>query len=195
MVWIRLYEDRSGLDFSVFGILPRTREGLKGILFSPLIHGSWTHLFNNSLPFFISTTAIFIFYPKASRNAFMGIYFLTGLLVWSFGRQSYHVGASGLNYGFLTFLFFMGIFRKDNRSLALSFLVLFLYSGLIAGLFPGDPRISWESHIAGAITGFVFAIFLRKQDLKPKDPFEDEDSFDEHRWYDSDGELISPGKE
>ena len=125
----------------------------------------------------------------------MGIYFLTGLLVWAFGRQSYHIGASGLNYGFLTFLFFMGIFRKDNRSLALSFLVLFLYSGLIAGLFPGDPRISWESHIAGAITGFVFAILLKRKDVKPRDPFDDEEDLDEPDFYDQHGDLIYPERD
>ena len=187
MVWVRLYEERSGLDFSVFGILPRTTDGLKGILFSPLIHGSWKHLFNNALPFFISTSAIFLFYPKASRNAFIGIYFLSGFLVWAFARQSYHVGASGLNYGFLTFLFFMGVFRKDNRSLALSFLVLFLYSGLIAGLFPGDPRISWESHIAGSFSGLGFAFLLRKQDEKPQDPFEEEEG--ENLIYNEDGDF------
>ncbi len=190
MAWVKLYEEKSGVDFAIFGIMPRSMNGLKGILFSPLIHGSWKHLFNNSLPFFISTSAIFLFYPKAGRNAFLGIYFLTGILVWVFGRASFHIGASGLNYGFLTFLFFMGLFRKDNRSLALSFLVLFLYSGLIAGLFPGDPRISWESHLAGSIAGLLFAFLLKNVDDKPADPFEDEDV--EEEVYNSDGEFTYP---
>ncbi len=99
------------------------------------------------------------------------------------------MGASGLNYGFLSFLFVMGLLRKDNRSLALSFLILFLYSGLIAGLFPGDPRISWESHIAGAISGILFAVLLYKRDPFPEDPFKDEE-LEEIEDYDEEGNLI-----
>ncbi|GAB4291083.1 MAG: rhomboid family intramembrane serine protease [Ignavibacteriaceae bacterium] len=163
------------LNLTSFGILPRTFTGLPGILLAPLIHDDFQHLISNSIPLFILGLGIFYFYPRASLRVFFFIYFLTDILVWLFARYAFHIGASGVVYGFVSFLFFSGVFRKDTRSVALSLLVTFLYGGMIWGIFPSGEKISWESHLAGLITGFVASVVFKKFDPPRKYDWEDED--------------------
>jgi len=167
-------------DLSKLGLLPRKPAGLLGIITSPLIHGDFSHLISNTLPLIILGWIIFNFYNKISYLLFFFIYFFTGLLVWIFARQVYHIGASGLVYGFVSFLFFSGIFRRDNKSIALALVITFLYGGLVWGILPGMEGISWESHLFGAITGLIAAYLFRKIDPPSKKyDWEDEpDDFD-----------------
>ncbi len=140
-----------------YGVYPRTLEGLKGILTAPLIHGSWNHLFSNTLPLLVLGFVIFSTYPQISKRAIPWIYFLTGFWVWAAARPVYHIGASGIVYGLASFLFFIGVFRWDKKSIAVALFVAFLYGGLIWGIFPLWPGISWESHLFGGVAGFVTA--------------------------------------
>ena len=147
------------------GILPRNITGLVGIFTSPLIHGSFSHLISNTAPLIFMGLGIFYFYPKVAYKVFTIIYLGTGILVWIFAREVYHIGASGIIYGFVSFLFFSGIFRKDNRSIALALVVVFLYGGLIWGVLPVEKGVSWESHLFGAIVGIIPAFIFRKIDF------------------------------
>lgn len=167
-------------DLSRLGLLPRKPVGLLGIITSPLIHGDFSHLISNTLPLIILGWIIFNFYSKVSYLLFFFIYLFTGLLVWIFARQVYHIGASGIVYGFVSFLFFSGIFRRDNKSIALALVITFLYGGLVWGILPGLDGISWESHLFGAITGLIAAYLFRKIDPPSKRyDWEDEpDDFD-----------------
>ncbi len=167
-------------DLSKLGLLPRNLVGLLGILTSPLIHADFSHLISNTIPLIILGWIIFSFYPKLSYLLFVFIYLLTGLLVWIFARQVFHIGASGIVYGFVSFLFFSGIFRRDNTSIALALVITFLYGGLVWGMIPGWEGISWESHLFGAITGLIAAFLFRKIDPPTKKyDWEDEpDDFD-----------------
>ena len=168
------------LDLSGMGVLPRKPEGLLGIVSSPLIHANFSHLISNTFPLIVLGWIIFYFYPKVAYAVFGFVYFFTGLLVWIFARQVYHIGASGIVYGFVSFLFFSGIFRKDNTSISLALIITFLYGGIIWGVLPGWKGISWESHLFGAITGLTAAYLFRKIDPpKKKYDWEDEpDDFD-----------------
>jgi membrane associated rhomboid family serine protease len=139
-----------------------------------LIHADFSHLISNTIPLIILGWIIFYFHPKVSYILFIFIYLVTGLLVWIFARQVYHIGASGIVYGFVSFLFFSGIFRRDNTSIALALVITFLYGGLVWGMIPGWKGISWESHLFGAITGFVAAYLFRKID-PPKKKYDWED--------------------
>jgi len=122
-----------GLDLGYLGIKPRTWEGLIGIFTAPMIHGSYMHLLSNTFPLLFLGTILYFFYEPIGNIVFYRSYFITNLLVWLLSpRLSYHVGASGLIYG--------GIF--------------------VAGVLPADPRISWESHLAGALVGAVTAFNL-----------------------------------
>ena len=167
-------------DLAKLGLLPRNLVGLLGIFTSPLIHADFSHLISNTIPLIILGWIIFYFYPKLSYLLFVFIYFFTGLLVWIFARQVFHIGASGIVYGFVSFLFFSGIFRKDNTSIALALVITFLYGGLVWGMVPGWKGISWESHLFGAITGLIAAYLFRKIDPPSKKyDWEDEpDDFD-----------------
>lgn len=163
------------INLSPLGVLPGSFSGMIGILTSPLIHGSFSHLISNTAPLIILGISIFYFYPKSAYRSFVLIYFGTGLLVWLFGREVYHIGASGVVYGYVSFLFFNGLFKKDNKSIALSLLVVFLYGGLVWGILPGLKGISWESHLFGGITGFIAAFIFRKTDPPKKYDWEDEE--------------------
>ena len=165
-------------DLSKLGLLPRNLIGLLGILTSPLIHADFSHLISNTIPLIILGWIIFYFYPKVSYILFVFIYFVTGLLVWIFARQVYHIGASGIVYGFVSFLFFSGIFRRDNKSISLALIITFLYGGLVWGMIPGWKGISWESHLFGAITGLLAAYLFRKID-PPKKKYDWEDDPDD----------------
>ncbi len=174
-------------DISTYGVLPRKTEGLVGILTAPLIHADFSHLISNSITLFLLLFGILYFYRSSVVKVFFIIYICDGFLVWLFARQSYHIGASGLVYGFASFLFFSGLFRKDKRSIALSLLIVFLYGGMVWGVLPADPKISFESHLFGAIVGIICAFIFRKNDPPPKYEWEDE-NYEED--YDDDPEEV-----
>lgn len=165
LMWlVKISEVLLDIDLTGLGIYPLTLMGLPGIIFSPFIHASFTHLFNNSLPFFLLATALFYFYSEVAFRVFGWTYFLTGLLVWLGGREAWHIGASGLVYGLASFLFFSGILRRHFRLIALSLLIVFLYGSMIWGLFPGVYKnVSWESHMLGFFSGVLLAIRYRKE--------------------------------
>lgn len=167
--WIDIYPYK-------LGILPRNFSGLVGIFTSPLIHGGFSHLISNTAPLIFMGLGIFYFYPKVAYKVFTIIYLGTGVLVWIFAREVYHIGASGIIYGFVSFLFFSGIFRKDNRSIALALIVILFYGGLIWGVLPIEKGVSWESHLFGAIAGIIAAFIFRKVDPPKKYDWEDEES-------------------
>ena len=149
------------IDLGNWGIFPRTDFGIKGILFSPWIHGNWSHLMSNTPPLFALMTLILFFYRRISFPALFLIYFLTGSLVWLFGRQVFHIGASGVIYGLVAFVFWLGIFRRNIRSIALAILVGFYYGSMIIGILPGQEGNSWESHLLGAISGMITAFLFK----------------------------------
>lgn len=165
IMWlVKIIEVLFDLDLSNFGIYPLSLEGLPGILFSPFIHANFGHLFNNSLPLFFLGTALFYFYSEIAIRVSLWTYLLTGTLVWFAGRNAWHIGASGLIYGFASFLFFSGIIRKYFRLVALSLLIVFLYGSMVWGIFPNIYReVSWESHMLGFISGIVLAVWYRKE--------------------------------
>ena len=150
---------------SYYALVPRRINGLDGILTSPLLHSDWGHLFNNSFPLLITGSIMYYFYRKASMPAIIIIYLLTGLAVWIFGHHGYHIGASGVAYGMVSFIFWSGIFRRNLESIILALIVVLLYSGMIVGIFPDEPGISWESHLFGALMGLLTAILFSGVDV------------------------------
>ena len=158
----------TGLPVERLGVLPRSEAGLTGVLTAPLVHGSWGHLVANSLPIIVLGTALVYGFPRAARIAIPLIWLGTGIGVWLFARDSWHIGASGLTHGMMFFVFVAGILRRDRRSIALALIVFFLYGGMIWTIFPRDPDVSFESHFFGAVTGVVLAFLLRRRDPLPE---------------------------
>lgn len=168
ILWlIKMVEMAYGSNLAVYGVYPGQLSGLAGILWAPLIHSSFSHLFANTAPLLILGTALVYGYPKSARVVIPAVYIGTGLGVWLFARQAYHVGASGLTFGFMFFVFTVGVLRWDRQAIALSLVVFFLYGGMIWGIFPNKPDISFESHLSGAIIGVVLAVLLRNYDPQP----------------------------
>lgn len=181
LIWlIKIFEEFTKIDLSKLGVFPNKISGLIGILTAPLIHADFSHLASNSITLFVLMIFLFYAYTNSSIKVFLFVYFFSNVLVWFFGRSAYHIGASGLIYGILAFLFFVGLFRRDPASIGLSLLVTFMYGGLIWGIFPTDPKISFEAHISGAIIGVLCAVIFRNSDPKPpKYDWEDEDEEEE----------------
>lgn len=103
---------------------------------------------------------------------------LTGILVWSFARAANHIGASGLLYCLLSFLFFSGFIRKDVQSVGISIIIAFAYGSLIFGVIPDKEHISWESHLFGFITGILLSWYFRKTERPVFKTYEDWDDED-----------------
>jgi membrane associated rhomboid family serine protease len=176
LLWIiKTSEIIFNINFITLGILPGSVYGIPGILFAPLIHADIKHLFSNSLPLLFLGSGIIYFYRKCSYKVIFIIYLGTGILDWIFARKAYHIGASGIIYGFVTFLFFSGIIRRDTRAIALALLVTFLYGSLIWGVLPLDRGVSWESHLFGSIIGVFCAFLFKDSDPAIKYDWEYED--------------------
>lgn len=166
VLWIiQILQWSTGKDLGFLGIFPREIPGLKGVFFAPLIHGGFGHLLSNSVPFFVLASMTLFFYPRIARTAFILIYILTGLAVWVFGRQVFHIGMSGVVYGLVAFIFWNGIFRHNLKSIALAAIVLFYYGSMLTGILPMEEDISWESHLLGGLSG-IFVSFLFKNRLE-----------------------------
>ena len=157
--WYELHFNHS---LSHFGVYPREVFGLKGILFSPFLHGDIEHLTNNSVALLVLLPILRYFYKEQSFVVlFLGILF-SGLGTWLLGRPSYHIGASGLIYALVSFIFFKGIFTKYYRLVALSFTIVILYGGSVWYMFPNVKEgVSWEGHLAGFLVGLALALVLK----------------------------------
>jgi membrane associated rhomboid family serine protease len=168
LLWaVELLDRDLHLSLERLGVYPRTVTGLAGILFGPLIHGSWNHLLSNSFALLILGTGLRYGYPRAAGPVLVLVYLLSGLGVWCLGRESYHIGASGLTHGIMFFIFTTGILRRDRLSIALSLIAFFLYGGMVWSIFPQEPGISFESHFFGAASGVLAAFLFRRLDPPP----------------------------
>jgi membrane associated rhomboid family serine protease len=201
VLWIVFWiESRFGLNFNSYGVYPRELKGLRGIFFSPFIHGSLKHLFNNSVPLFVLSTALFYFYRNIRWKVLIFGLLLTGIATWLIGRASLHIGASGVVYMLAAFLFFKGIFSKQFQLTALALVVVFLYGGMLWYVFPVNPEISWEGHLSGFFVGLLFAFFFKSNPVQNKKfDWEHEDFVPENdpflKQFDENGNFIELPKE
>lgn len=177
------------LSLGQYGLYPRDISGLRGILFSPFIHSDFPHLISNSIPLLVLLCLLFVFYKKVAYRALGSIYILTGVLVWIFGRNTsyvggplYHVGASGVVYGLVAFIFWIGVFTKNRISIVLSLIMVFVYGSMFLGIAPGEDGISWESHLLGGVAGIIVAFLFRnkviayyREEKLVDQPFEEEE--------------------
>ncbi len=147
--------------FESFGILPRCKEGLWGIICSPFIHGSFQHISSNSIPLLVLTFILMCVYPNLSFKVWTLSALVGGLLTWCFAREAYHIGASGVIFALATFILASGIFRKSFFSLIVAIVVFIIYGGILYGVLPQEKGISWEGHLFGAIAGVLLAWVYR----------------------------------
>ena len=152
------------------GIRPLESEGLWGIIWAPLLHGGWPHLIANTVPalvlgFLVTLTGLGRFVAATAI-----VWVLGGLGTWligDLGAPSYngmsvgtnHIGASGLIFGWLTFLIVFGFFTRSVWQIVVGVIVFFVYGSVLLGVFPGTFGVSWQGHLCGALAG-IFAAYL-----------------------------------
>ncbi|MPZ83653.1 MAG: rhomboid family intramembrane serine protease [Actinophytocola sp.] len=152
------------------GIQPRTLGGLDGIIWAPLLHHGWSHLFANTL-------AIVVFGFLAMAGGIgqwvavtLMIWLASGIGVWLTGGAGVTVGASGIAFGWLAYLLVRGLFNRSFRQFAVA-VVLFLYWGsTLLGVLPGNPGVSWQGHLFGALGGLLAAWFVSMANRRGKQP-------------------------
>jgi membrane associated rhomboid family serine protease len=166
------------VDPDPFGIRPRQLAGIAGIFFAPLVHSGFAHIAANTLPLLVLGTAMLFLYPVSALRVLPVIYFAPGIVVWLFGRGAVHLGASGLIYGLVAYIFVAGLLRADRRAIAASLVVAFMYGSLTLGLLPTPPEVSWETHLSAAVIGVLLALWLRRLDVVPPKRYHWED--DDH---------------
>ena len=163
IISVKILENYFQFRLIKFGVFPRSLEGALGIITSPLIHGDWKHLLNNSVPLLVLGMSLRYFYREISKEVFLWSWLMSGLWLWSIGRPSFHIGASGIVYALASFLFFSGLIRKHTRLMAVSFVVVFLYGSMVWGVFPIKEHISWEGHLSGGLAGIILAWWFRSE--------------------------------
>ena len=147
-----------GGRMNYFGVLPRTLWGLLGIVFSPLLHYNKEHLITNGLSLFILLIILFLHKEYRPNIAFISIWIFSGIGTWLIGRPNvFHIGASSLIYGLVTYLVAAAWWLRSWTSAVWAIVILFLYGGIFYGALPQPGIISWEGHLSGAIVGVLVA--------------------------------------
>ncbi len=157
---INILSERS---LNQFGLIPRDPSALLGILLAPLLHGSLVHYLSNIVPL-----GVFTFLMLQHGLLRFGLVtaccvVLSGGLVWLFGREAIHVGASGLIYGYFGYLLLAGFLSREFKLILISIAVGFIYGGLIWGILPVQYFVSWESHLFGFMVGIVCSLLWARQ--------------------------------
>lgn len=160
-----------------YGLVPRSFKHIYGIFTMPFLHANISHIIGNTVSFLVLGTMVFYFYDYKAPEVFMFSYIGSGLLTWLIARGGVHVGASAMIYAFAAYLFTVGVRSRNKQSMAISLIVVFLYGSLVWGLYPQNTGISWEGHLAGAISGVILAFIFPDDKVEVYD-IEDDDDFD-----------------
>lgn len=170
LIWIIfLFENALQLDWGMNGVYPRHLSGLFGVLFMPLLHGSFEHIVSNTAPSLVLITAVFYWFPTRGKYIIGFIWIMGGFWLWIMGREVYHIGASGIIYGMVFFFFVKAFLTADRGIRAFAMLQLFLYGSSLAGIFPlQNEAISWEGHLCGALAGATAAFYFREKIILEK---------------------------
>lgn len=158
--------------FAAWGLTPRTVHGLWGVLTMPLLHGDFDHLTANSSAFLILGLLLFHFYGGKTPRLLAGMWLGSGALVWLLARPVTHIGLSGVIYAMSAFLFVDGVRQRNRAGSGAAMVTALLFGGSVWGVVPGQPGISWEGHLFGAMCGIVLALIQPKPPPGAKTPDE-----------------------
>jgi membrane associated rhomboid family serine protease len=172
---VEIWDNLTGHRLDENGIRPLETDGLTGIVFAPLLHANWAHLVANTGPAlvlgFLMTLAGLARFIYATAI----IWILGGFGTWLIGNtgappgiETNHIGASGLIFGWLTFLIVFGFFTRKVWEIVVGIIVLFVYGGVLLGALPGTFGVSWQGHLCGAIAGVLAAYLLSGPERKAR---------------------------
>ena len=147
------------------GVKPREVDGLDGIVFAPLLHAGWDHLFANTVPLLVFGFLILLAGVSRWVVVTAVVWLVGGVGVWATGAdQTVHLGASVLAFGWLVYLLLRGFFSRSAVQVAVGLVLLFVYGGVLWGVLPGRPGVSWQGHLFGAAGGAWAAWWLGRRD-------------------------------
>jgi len=165
VLWaVEVLDQASGNVLDGYGIRAREVEGLPEILTAPFLHAGWEHLAGNSVPFLVLGFLVLLSGLARWLVSTLASVVSSGLFAWALTPAGTIVlGASGLIFGWLTYLIARGLWSRRPGQVALGLVVLFLYGGLIWGVLPGVPGVSWQAHLGGAVGGVLAARHLHRR--------------------------------
>lgn len=165
LLWVvEIVDALSAHDLDQYGVQPRSDEGLVGIVFAPLLHGGWPHLWANTVPVLVLGFLTLVTGVKRGLIATAIIWVVAGVGVWLIaGEHSVHVGASSLVFGWIIYLVVRGFLNQSSGEIAVGVVVLIIYGGTLVGVLPGQPGISWQGHLFGAVGGALAAYVVRER--------------------------------
>ena len=145
------------------GIQPRSLRGLDGILIAPFLHDGLGHLIANTIPLAVLTGLVLIGGTRRWIQVSVVVILVGGFATWLLARSANHIGASGLVFGYLGFMLAAGFFERSLRDIALGVVTGLAYGGLLFGVLPTRPGISWEGHLFGLAAGVLAAWGLSRR--------------------------------
>jgi membrane associated rhomboid family serine protease len=148
-------------------IRPQDPSSLIGILTAPLMHGSLGHLGANAFAVLALGTLAGTVFPKATWRALPVIWIGSGLGTWLIGTSGSHIGASGVTHGLGFLVFALGVLRRDRAAVAAAMIAFLFFGGMLVTIFPNEIGVSWEYHLAGAVSGLLGAVLFRRADPPP----------------------------
>ena len=188
LMWVvKVAEMAFSVDLTTWGVIPRTAEGLWGILTMPFLHADWEHLLTNTTAMLVLGTALYYCYPTLANRIMLISWLFSGALTWCIGRPgTIHVGASAVIYSLNLFLILSGFIRRNRMLIVISLIMVFLYGSFVWGMIPAfakafnenEKDISWEGHLSGAIVGTLLALIYRKKGPPKEEHHWDEDDDD-----------------
>ncbi|MGL5743109.1 MAG: rhomboid family intramembrane serine protease [Legionella sp.] len=145
----------------LLGITPRRIRGLPGILFAPVLHANFNHIFFNSIPLVVLSNFILINGLSYFLVVTVMIDVLSGFATWCFAKPGLHVGASGVVTGYWGFLV-SNIYQSGTlTTIILGIISVYYFAGIFLGIFPKDKGVSWESHLFGLLAGLATSYLLQ----------------------------------
>ena len=138
-------------------LVPRRVDGLPGVLAMPFVHGSFAHLMSNTIPLLVFGAFLLLRGVRYYVAVSLGLVVLGGVLLWLFGREAAHIGASGVVFGYFGFLVTRGVYERSLQAVGVALLVVVLYGGMIFGVLPGADGVSWDGHLTGLVAGIAVA--------------------------------------
>ncbi|MDQ2702902.1 MAG: rhomboid family intramembrane serine protease [Pseudomonadota bacterium] len=168
LAMLAMFSAQHYFDWRPLAVSPGSLEGLWGLLFAPLLHGSPEHVGANAISILILGTLAGMVYPRASIRALPLLWLGSGLGAWLLGEAgSVHLGASGVTHGLGFMLFALGVLRRDRAAIAVGMIAFMFYGGMILTVLPREPGISWQAHLGGALAGLLAAWLFRRSDPQP----------------------------
>ena len=162
-------DQASGNALDEFGIQPRSEEGLLGVFLAPFLHGGWAHLAANTVPFFVLGVIVLLDGWRRWLSVTLWVVVVSGATVWLIAPMgSITLGASGVVFGWLTYLIARGFYTRAPGQIALGVVVFLFYGGLLWGVLPTDTLVSWQAHLGGAVGGVLAASRQRSRPVDPR---------------------------